>query len=118
MAAAGTGRTIATIRSFFSNNSHERSLGHFLRRLNTWNTIRNSATTLQPVVYSNGIHSQQEKETLMSLILYLIGCAFVIGGITWALVSAGVSTHYIMITVLILIGIAILSGVTRTRQRD
>lgn len=54
----------------------------------------------------------------MSLIIYLIGFAFVIGGIAWALVIAKVSAVYVMITVVILVGIAILSGVTRTRTRD
>jgi len=54
----------------------------------------------------------------MSLIIYLVGFAFVIGGIAWALVVAGVTTLYVMITVVILVGIAILSGVTRTRSRD
>jgi hypothetical protein len=54
----------------------------------------------------------------MSLIIYLIGFAFVIGGIAWALVIAKVSTVYVMIAVVILIGIAILTGVTRTRTRD
>jgi len=54
----------------------------------------------------------------MSLIIYLIGFAFVIGGIAWALVVAGVSTLYVMITTVILIGVAILTGVTRTRSRD
>ena len=54
----------------------------------------------------------------MSLIIYLIGFAFVIGGIAWALIVAGVSTLYVMITTVILIGIAILTGVTRTRSRD
>ena len=54
----------------------------------------------------------------MSLIIYLIGFAFVIGGIVWALVVAGVSTLYVMITTVILVGIAILTGVTRTRTRD
>jgi poly(A) polymerase Pap1 len=54
----------------------------------------------------------------MSLIIYLIGFAFVIGGIAWALVVAGVSALYVMITTVILVGIAILSGVTRTRTRD
>ena len=54
----------------------------------------------------------------MSLIIYLIGFAFVIGGIAWALVVAGVSTIYVMITTVILVGVAILSGVTRTRSRD
>jgi len=54
----------------------------------------------------------------MSMILYLVGFAFVIGGIAWALVIAKVSTVYIMIAVVILVGIAILTGVTRTRSRD
>jgi len=54
----------------------------------------------------------------MSLIIYLIGFAFIIGGIAWALVVSGVSTLHIMIVTVILIGIAILTGVTRTRTRD
>ena len=54
----------------------------------------------------------------MSLIIYLIGFAFIIGGIAWALVVAGVSTLYVMITTVILIGVAILTGVTHTRTRD
>jgi poly(A) polymerase Pap1 len=54
----------------------------------------------------------------MSLIIYLIGFAFVIGGIAWALIVAGVSTLYVMIAVVILVGIAILTGVTRTRTKD
>lgn len=54
----------------------------------------------------------------MSLLIYLIGFAFVIGGIAWALVVTGVSTTHILIVTLILIGVAILTGVTRTRTRD
>jgi hypothetical protein len=52
------------------------------------------------------------------MILYLIGFAFVIGGIAWALVVAKLAVVYVMITVIILIGVAILTGVTRTRTRD
>lgn len=54
----------------------------------------------------------------MSFIIYLIGFAFIIGGIAWALVVAGLSTIYVIITTLILIGVAILTGVTRTRSKD
>jgi uncharacterized membrane protein SpoIIM required for sporulation len=54
----------------------------------------------------------------MSLVIYLIGFAFVIGGIAWALIVAKVATLYVMIAVVILVGIAILTGVTRTRTRD
>ena len=59
-----------------------------------------------------------DRRITMSLIIYLIGFAFVIGGIAWALVIAKVSTVYVMIAVVILIGVAILTGVTRTRTRD
>jgi hypothetical protein len=54
----------------------------------------------------------------MSFIMYLIGFAFIIGGIAWALIVAKISTVYVMIVVVILIGVAILTGVTRTRSRD
>ncbi len=54
----------------------------------------------------------------MSLIIYLIGFGFVIGGIAWALIVAKVSIVYVMIAVVILIGVGILSGVTRTRTKD
>ena len=54
----------------------------------------------------------------MSLIIYLIGFAFIIGGIAWALILANVNTSYIMIAIVILVGIGILTGVTRTRTRD
>jgi len=54
----------------------------------------------------------------MSFIIYLIGFAFIIGGIAWALIVAKVSIIYVMIAVVILIGVAVLTGVTRTRTRD
>jgi amino acid transporter len=63
-------------------------------------------------------HRVQPGGNTMSLIIYLIGFAFVIGGIAWALVVAKVSASYVMIAVVILIGIGILTGVTRTRTRD
>jgi amino acid transporter len=63
-------------------------------------------------------HRVQPGGNSMSLIIYLVGFAFVIGGIAWALVVAKVSASYVMIAVVILIGIGILTGVTRTRTRD
>ncbi len=54
----------------------------------------------------------------MSFGLYLIGFVLVIGGVAWALVLAHVPTTYIMITCLILLGVAVLSAVTHTRSKD
>lgn len=54
----------------------------------------------------------------MSFLLYLIGFLLVIGGVAWALVTAGVALFKIGIVCLILLGLAILSGVVKTRPRD
>ena len=57
-------------------------------------------------------------EYLMSFGLYLLGCVFVIAGIAWALVSAGVSYSHVAMVSLVLVGLGVLSGVARTRGRD
>lgn len=54
----------------------------------------------------------------MSFSLYLIGFFIVIGGVAWGLVTIGLSTVYVMIICVILLGIGILSAVTRTRSKD
>lgn len=54
----------------------------------------------------------------MSFIIYLVGFAILIGGIAWALVTAGVPFTYVAITSVILLGIGILTGVSRTRSKD
>lgn len=54
----------------------------------------------------------------MSFGLYLLGFSFIIGGISWALIVAGVKALYVAITCLILVGVAILTGVTNTRYKD
>ena len=54
----------------------------------------------------------------MSFLIYLLGAALFIGGIAWALVAMHVAPQYIAMTCLILLGIGIFSGVTRTRAKD
>ena len=54
----------------------------------------------------------------MSFGLYLLGFALVIAGVAWALITIGIATVYIAIACLILFGVAILTGVTRTRPKD
>ena len=54
----------------------------------------------------------------MSFALYLIGFLILIGGVAWGLIVAGVSTLYVGIACVILLGIGILTGVTRTRPKD
>ena len=54
----------------------------------------------------------------MSFAIYTIGFVIFIGGVAWALTTAGLSHTWVAITCVILLGIGILTGVTRTRSKD
>lgn len=50
--------------------------------------------------------------------IYFFGFLLVIAGVAWALSVIGIASTYIMITCVIMMGLGILSGVVRTRQKD
>lgn len=54
----------------------------------------------------------------MSFLIYLTGFAILIGGVAWALITAGVPTLYVIISSVILLGLGILTGVSHTRSKD
>ncbi len=54
----------------------------------------------------------------MSFALYMIGLALLLIGIGWALVAAGVAQIYIGITCLIVMGVGVMTAVSRTRAKD
>ncbi|MBA2627627.1 MAG: hypothetical protein H0U85_06415 [Gemmatimonadales bacterium] len=54
----------------------------------------------------------------MSFALYLVGFLILIGGVAWGLTVAGIPTLYVAIACVILLGIGILTGVSRTRTKD
>ena len=54
----------------------------------------------------------------MSFGLYILGLAVLVGGIAWALVAAGVASTYVAIACLIVVGIGIMTAVSRTRLKD
>jgi energy-converting hydrogenase Eha subunit G len=54
----------------------------------------------------------------MSMVIYLVGYLIFIAGIAWALSVAGISHLYITIACVILLGLGILTGVTKTRSKD
>lgn len=54
----------------------------------------------------------------MSFALYMIGFLILIAGVAWAAVVAGVPQLYIIIGAVILLGIGILTAVSRTRSKD
>ena len=54
----------------------------------------------------------------MSFALYVVGFLIVIAGVAWGLVRLGLPTVWVVIISVILFGLGILTGVTRTRSRD
>jgi hypothetical protein len=54
----------------------------------------------------------------MTFVLYLVGFVIFIAGVAWGLSVAGVPQLYIMIGIVVLLGIGIFTGVTRTRSKD
>jgi uncharacterized membrane protein len=63
-------------------------------------------------------HHNSERGNRMTLIIYLVGWLILIGGVSWALVAMHVSQHTIAIVAVIMLGIAIITGATRARNRD
>ena len=54
----------------------------------------------------------------MSFALYMLGLALLLGGIAWALITAGLTAVYVGITCLIVGGIGVMMAVSRTRAKD
>jgi hypothetical protein len=54
----------------------------------------------------------------MTFGLYLLGFIIVIAGLAWGAVTLGVAPLWIGIGAVILLGIGIFSGASRTRQKD
>jgi hypothetical protein len=54
----------------------------------------------------------------MSFGLYLIGCVIFISGLVYGAVILHVTTHWIVAGAIVSLGLAILTGVKATRQKD
>lgn len=54
----------------------------------------------------------------MSFGLYLFGFGVVIAGLAYGAVLMHIPTHWIFVGAIVLVGIAILSGVKNARQKD
>jgi hypothetical protein len=54
----------------------------------------------------------------LSFGLYVVGFLIVIGGLIYGAVMLHVPQHWIVVGAVILLGLAILSGVKATRQKD
>jgi len=55
---------------------------------------------------------------MSNLVIYLIGTAFVAGGLAWAAFEFGAPPIWIIIGVVIIIGFGIMAAVSKTRQKE
>jgi hypothetical protein len=54
----------------------------------------------------------------MSFGLYLTGFVVLIGGLIYGATLVNIPTHWIVVGTIVMVGVAILSGVKATRQKD
>ncbi|MEZ0604167.1 hypothetical protein ACAX43_18695 [Paraburkholderia sp. IW21] len=54
----------------------------------------------------------------MTLLIYLVGWIILIGGVAWGLMALHVAQHTIAIVAVIMLGVAVITGATRARNRD
>jgi hypothetical protein len=55
---------------------------------------------------------------MSSLAIYIVGFIILVGGLAYGASMAGLDTQWIAVGVLVLMGIGVVLGVTRTRQKD
>ena len=55
---------------------------------------------------------------MSSFAIYLVGMVVVIGGLAWGASLAGLATQWIAVGVVVLLGIGIVTAVSRTRSKD
>jgi hypothetical protein len=55
---------------------------------------------------------------MSSLAIYILGMIILIGGLAYGASVAGLATQWIVVGVLLILGLGVVTGVTRTRHRD
>lgn len=66
----------------------------------------------------NNISYKERIIKMSNLVIYLIGTAFVAGGLAWGANEMGVPAVWIIISVIIIIGLGIMAAVSKTRQKE
>jgi len=96
----GTGFSLAPVPS-------SKGIGALPPRVPQWITKQSHAIVIYP----------GEKEA-MSFSIYLLGYAFVIGGLAYGATLMHIPNQWIAVLVIVLVGVGILSGVAKTRMKD
>lgn len=59
-----------------------------------------------------------EWEDTMNFALYMIGVLIVVGGLAYGAIQLGISSTWIVIGAAVILGLGIMAGVVKTRQKD
>ena len=54
----------------------------------------------------------------MSFAIYMLGFTILLVGVAWALITAGVPQVWVIIACVIMLGLGIMTAVTRTKPKD
>jgi hypothetical protein len=60
----------------------------------------------------------QEGDDVTNFIVYMIGMVLLAGALAYGASLAGISQRWIVVGVLALIGLGVMGGIVKTRQRD
>lgn len=61
---------------------------------------------------------ESKRRITVTLLIYLVGWIILIGGVAWGLMALHVAQHTIAIVAVIMLGVAVITGATRVRNRD
>ena len=62
--------------------------------------------------------SQQEERSVTNFIVYFVGTLLVVAGLAYAANRLGVSQVWIVAGALVIIGLGLMGGIVKTRQKD
>jgi len=84
-----------------------------------WASIRDVAHTIgNGIAASNRRTDFTDMGGIMSFALYVIGFLIMIAGLVYGATIMHISTHWIVVGTIVLIGLGILTGAKATRQKD
>jgi uncharacterized membrane protein YedE/YeeE len=75
-------------------------------------------TSLGEITAERGVAAELWSGDTMRFVVYMIGFLILIGGLSWAAITAGAPQLYVLIGAVILLGLGIVTGVSRTTYRS
>lgn len=75
-------------------------------------------TSLGEITAERGVAAELWRGDTMRFVVYMIGFLILIGGLSWAAITAGAPQLYVLIGAVILLGLGIVTGVSRTTYRS